>query len=394
MVPGRDRWTNEIDTDVVIVGGGIIGCALAYELAREGVEVVLAERHDLNTQASGGNAGSLHVQIMSFQMTLEDARWRRIIDGNVRLYMAAVRTWQELASELDTDIELHVAGGLMIAETHDQLERLELKAARERAMDIESHVVRGAQLFAIAPYLSERHVIGAAICPLEGRVNPALATPAIARSAERAGARILRHTAVRAISPGNGGFEVETARGRIRCKRVVNAAGCGAGEIAAMVGLHIPLAAPEVLHMNVTEPTCHFVDHLVQHTGMRLTFKQATNGNLIIGGGWDAVIDPETGLPRVTRDSVQGNLWIAQRIVPEIGHLRLVRTWAAANVMIGAGPLLGEVSGLAGFFNAVFGDAGYTAGPICARILADELTGRAPSFDRASFAIERVHAGP
>ena len=129
-------------------------------------------------------------------------------------------------------------------------------------------------------------------------------------------------------------------------------------------------------------------------TGGRQSFKQATNGNLIIGGGWDAVIDPETGLPRVTRDSVQGNLWIAQRIVPEIGHLRLVRTWAAANVMIGAGPLLGEVSGLAGFFNAVFGDAGYTAGPICARILADELTGRAPSFDRASFAIERVHAGP
>ncbi|MDP6603740.1 MAG: FAD-binding oxidoreductase [Rhodospirillales bacterium] len=394
MVPGYDRWTKEIDTDVVIVGGGIVGCALAYELAREDVEVVLVERHDLNTQASGGNAGSLHVQIMSFQMTLEDARWQRIIDGNVRLYMAAVRTWQELAPELDVDVELHVEGGLMVAETHDQLERLELKATRERAIGLESDVLRGAELFAVAPYLSERHVIGAARCPIEGRINPALATPAIARSAERAGARILRHTAVGAISPGNRGFEVETARGRIRCKRVVNAAGCGAGEIAAMVGLHIPLAAPEVLHMNVTEPTCHFVDHLVQHAGMRLTFKQASNGSLIIGGGWDAVIDPATGLPAVTRASVQGNLWIAQRIVPELGHLRLVRTWAAANAGVSSGPILGEVSGLPGFFNAVFGDAGFTAGPICARIVADGLTGRAPSFDHASFAIERVQAGP
>ena len=394
MVNGHERWATGIEADVVIVGGGVIGCALAYELAREGVDVVLAERHDLNTQASGGNAGSLHVQIMSFQMTLEDSRWRRIIDGNVRLYMAAVRIWQELAGELDSDVELHVAGGLMIAETPDQLDGLERKVARERALGLESRVVRGAELFAIAPYLSERCVVGAAICPLEGRINPALATPAIARSAERAGARILRHAAVRAISSGNRGFEVETARGRIRCKRVVNAAGCGASEIAAMVGLHIPMSAPEVLHMNVTEPASHFVDHLVQHAGMRLTFKQASNGNLIIGGGWPAIVDPATGLPTITRASVQGNLWIAQRIVPEIGHLRLVRTWAAANAMIASGPILGEVSGIPGFFNAVFGDAGYTAGPICARILADELTGRTPTVERASFAIERVHAAP
>ncbi len=383
-----------METDVLVVGGGVIGCALAYELAREGIEVVLAERHDLNTQASGGNAGSLHVQIMSFQMTIEDLRWRQIIDGNVRLYIAAVRTWQELARELDSDVELHVEGGLMVAETPDQLEGLERKAARERAIGLETHVVRGAELFAIAPYLSDRHVVGATICPIEGRINPGLATPAIARSAERAGARFLRHTVVRAISPDNRGFEVETTRGSIHCKRVVNATGLGAGEIAAMVGVNIPLAAPEVLHMNVTEPACQFVDHLVQHAGMRLTFKQASNGNLIIGGGWPAVIDPATGLPAVTRASVEGNLWIAQRIVPELGHLRLVRTWAAVNAGISSGPILGEVSGLPGFFNAVFGDAGYTAGPICARIVVDEMTGRTPSVDRASFAIERVHANP
>ena len=99
-------------------------------------------------------------------------------------------------------------------------------------------------------------------------------------------------------------------------------------------------------------------------------------------------------MPAVTRASVEGNLWIAQRIVPELGHLRLVRTWAAVNAGISSGPILGEVSGLPGFFNAVFGDAGYTAGPICARIVVDEMTGRTPSVDRASFAIERVHANP
>ena len=376
-----------IETDVLVVGGGVIGCALAYWLAGEGLDVALIDRHDLNTQASGCNAGSLHVQIMSFQLKLTDERSRRRVDTTLRMYAAGVGVWQELANTLDTDIELHVDGGLMIAETEAQLRVLEDKVKRERASGLDNRIVDRAGLGALAPYLSE-HLVGAEVCPLEGRVNPAIATPSLARGAEARGARLFRHAELRAIERDGRGFKAETSRGPIRCGRIVNAAGRLGPEIAAMVGIRLPPVEGEVLHMNVTEPVEHFVDHLVQHAERRLTFKQATTGGLLIGGGWPAVIDKRTGLPISRRTSIQGNLWIAQATVPRLAHLRIVRTWAAINALSDAGPLLGEVPGVPGFHNALFADAGYTAGPIVARLVTEALMGRKPTFEIRGLGIE------
>jgi glycine/D-amino acid oxidase-like deaminating enzyme len=100
-----------------VVGGGIMGCALAYWLAGEGRGVILIERGELNGEASGSNAGSLHVQMLSHFARLQEPHERLDAERPLRLHVAAVAEWQALQMALDEDIELSVEGGLMVAET-------------------------------------------------------------------------------------------------------------------------------------------------------------------------------------------------------------------------------------------------------------------------------------
>ncbi|MDP6604154.1 MAG: FAD-binding oxidoreductase [Rhodospirillales bacterium] len=376
----------DTETDVLVVGGGIMGCATAYYLAREGTDVLLVERGDLNTEASGTNAGSLHVQLPSSLFQEESEAMIEARAQTTPLRLEAVRNWRELADELDDDIELAVTGGLMAAVTEAQLRFLEMKMVRERRYGATVELVTGSALFTLAPYLSE-HVIGAEYCPLEGRINPTLATPALWRAAVRAGARLWRGTELLALERASGTYIAATSRTRIRCSRVVNAAGPWSGAIAQMAGFSIPVEGA-ILHMNVTEPAAPFLTHLVQHAGARLTAKQATNGNLLIGGGWPARGESALGHIDVGRESMERNLGIAQSVIPDVARLRLIRCWAGRNIVGDNLPILGPVPGVPNFFNAVTG-TGYTGGPVSARLLAEVMAGREPSFDIQPYSVER-----
>ncbi|MDP6603739.1 MAG: FAD-binding oxidoreductase [Rhodospirillales bacterium] len=376
------------ETDVLVVGGGIIGCSTAYFLARDGVEVVVVDRGDINTQASGVNAGSLHVQFQSFQAKRTDGDFPAYYEESTRLLSRAVTFWQELAVELDCDVEIHVEGGLMLAETEDQMRFLEAKIKREQRLGLDVHIVRGNEMRDLAPYVSE-HAIGGEFCTSEGRVNPTLATPALLRGAVRAGARLLRHTELLTLTREKAGFVAQTDRGAIRAKRVVNAAGVLSPAVAAMAGIELPVVFGEALHMNVSEAAEPFMNHLVQHAGYPLTMKQATNGNVIVGGGWPAQLGPAMGPPRVLRPSIQGNLWVAQRLVSGLAHLRLLRCWTGVNVFNDGKAILGKVPAVPGFFMASTG-IGYTLGPLTGRLVASAVQGKRDEIDIETFSITRL----
>ena len=376
----------QLKTDVAVIGGGVLGCSVAYYLARQGVDVVLAEKDDINTHASGRNAGTLHAQLQQSQARNTDPAWTRSFDETLPLYLEAGRTWQQLSQELDCDIELRFCGGLMVADTDEDLRFLERKVRRERARGLESTMLTRGELRDLAPYLTER-LAGAEFCPHEGKLNPNRATPALARGAERAGARILRNAEVRALEATARGFEVATTRGRIHCKRVVNAAGPWAARIAAMVGVRFPVTPSPILS-NVTEATRPFVKHMILHAHRRLSIKQTANGNVIVGGGWPGSQEPGMDQPAVMRISVEGNLGVATSVVPGMAKLNLLRTWTGFNLFIDGRPLLGEVPRVPGFFNAVT-STGYTLGPVCARLVAEQMTGRNLSYDIRPFSIER-----
>lgn len=378
---------------MLVVGGGVIGCALAYYLARDGVAVTLVERGELNREASGTNAGSFHLQIAIHQLTgLEvDSLAHRLLP-EIRLYVEGSRLWQELETELDGSLEMHATGGLMVAETDAELDLLHAKQRIEREAGLETHVLEGEELRSFAPFMAA-DLKGATYCPTEGHANPLLAAPLYALRASQAGAAIRTGAEVQAIeAQEHAGFIVRTGRGTIRASRVVNAAGAWTNEIAAMLGLEHPVRR-EGLHVNVTEPRERLLTPLVQHIGRRLTLKQAANNTFIIGGGWPALASGNGGRYRTVWESTAGNLAVAARVVPALADVRLLRTWSGALAFTDdLEPLVGASRRVPGYHTCM-ATTGFTLGPLMARLLAETLAhpgSRSPIPDH--FAPDRAHS--
>ena len=371
------------EASIVVVGGGVVGICTAMFLAEAGEDVVcIDEARNAGTTA---NAGSLHVQMQSRFIQL----FPELVPAFERalpLYPLAVRHWQALAATLDTEIELTVSGGLMIAESPEQLAFLESKCRRELELGLDVRILTGSLLRDIAPYLGPA-IIGAEFCATEGKVNPLLANSAIRRRALRAGVRLQVPCLVEHAEKSRGGFSLVTSNGPFRAGRVVVAAGPGSRRLAAAFGVTMPAFA-EPLHMNVTEPTAPLIKHLVQHAGRPITLKQLATGHVVIGGGWPAELSASDH-PTVLRSSLVGNLALAQHVIPELGSLRLLRTWAGVNTAIDGRPVLGAATGLADLYFAIPGDAGYTLGPLCARLAADIVLGRSPEIDVSEFGPDR-----
>jgi glycine/D-amino acid oxidase-like deaminating enzyme len=371
---------------VVVIGAGIAGISTALFLARAGVDVVVLDRGRPNAQASGGNAGSLHAQLLSFDHGAKAEAGGSPAAKTLPLQRDSIALWQQLERELAADFEIKITGGLMVAEAASDLAFLVEKTKAERAQGIACDIVGAAELRALEPAL-EAGFIGAAFCPQEGKINPLLATQGLLSAALRAGARVLPLANVMAIERAGDGFVIVTDRGRVRAGRVVNAAGAFASEIGRMLSLDIPVfGAP--LQMIVTEAVEPLVTRLIAHADRHLTLKQAANGNFLIGGGWTAGLDPVHRRPRPMRASLEGNLWIAQHVVPALRKLHVIRSWAAMNINIDGAPILGEHPAMPGFFNAVTSN-GYTLGPLVGQITADLIVRGHADRDIEPFSVGR-----
>jgi glycine/D-amino acid oxidase-like deaminating enzyme len=380
-----------LETDVLVIGGGLAGAATAYYLGREGVEVTLAERTDLNTQASGSNAGSLHLQIPYPEFISEGEDWARVFTQAIPVMRDSIRLWRGLEAELGCDLEVSIEGGLLVAESEAQMRDIARKAAIERSAGLEIELLSAADLRRIAPYLSER-MIGAAYCPEEGKANPLKATPAFAEAARRHGARILANCPVTALSLDGNAYRAETAAGPIRASRVVNAGGADAGRIAAMLGIDLPIEGHPI-QVSVTEAAEPLINHLVYFAGDKLTLKQAKNGSFLIGGGWPARRSARAERPTVDPQSLRSNLRIARHVVPRLNSVCLLRVWPAiVNGTADWKPILGELPGRPGVFMTMFPWMGFTAGPMSALLTAELVLGRKPSLDLSAFSAARYLA--
>jgi sarcosine oxidase subunit beta len=371
-----DRW------DVAVIGGGLLGCAAAYHLARGGASVVLLERGQLNREASGQNAGSLHFQL-EYRMVEHGDALADQFALSIPLALEADRRWSELEAELGEQLEIVQHGGLMVAETPEQIALLERKHALERRSGLNVELISGDEARALAPYLSE-HVLAAGWCPTEGHANPRLIGPAFARAAVRAGAVVRTEARVAALARAGTEWRLRLASGEeLIAGSVLIAAGIWSGELAAMADVRLPVI-PVALSMLATAASPPVMGHLVQHVGRRLSMKQTEDGNVLIGGGWpsklvqrDGVVDLDAR-PELRYESLAGNAWTAAEVVPAVRSLQVIRAWAGvAAVTSDQIPLLGEVRRRAGLYVAA-GGAGFTNGPTFARLMSELiLTGQA-----------------
>jgi glycine/D-amino acid oxidase-like deaminating enzyme len=369
----------------LVIGGGIVGTCLGGFLAGDGADVAV-----IDAGWPGGsiaNAGSIHVQMQSFFLR-ERPQYVPRIEQSLPLYRKAVAFWKTFERELGADCELRITGGLMVAEDQRQLDFLIKKSRREAELGLDVTILGRPELDKIAPYLGPA-VIGAEYCADEGKVNPLLANPALRRWAKRRGAIFLDAEPVVRLEATPAGFCIGTSRGQVRAGRVVLSAGYGGKALAAQVGVAVP-AEPEPLHMNITDATVPFIGHLVQHADRPITLKQFGSGQVVIGGGWPAELSAPGEIPKVRLSSMIGNVSLAQHIIPRIGALRVIRTWAGLNTDIDGCGALGGIEAVRGLFLAIPGSAGYTLGPISARLVADCVLGRDPGEDIASNSPDRL----
>lgn len=368
-------------TDVLIIGGGLLGTSLAYYLSKENVEVVLLERDEINREASGTNAGSFHFQIALHQLTPNMTDKEKIrLSSEVKLQVEAAKLWDSIEKELNADLGVHFDGGFMVAETQDELKVLQDKDKIENAAGLESFILTGQEMRNFAPFLAD-DLAGIAFCPREGHANPLLVGPAYAFRAVENGAQIRtfcnveRVEVLDASSKANGGFrfKVKTSRGEILCNRLVNAAGAWTMELAKMVDLNLPMGLSG-LHVNVTEPHEYFLKSMVQHIGRRLTLKQTHNNTFIIGGGWPAKSEIYPRRYSNLWSSTAGNLAVALRVLPMLKDVKLMRTWSGVWAFTkDFKPILGESKKVPGFHVAMV-PTGFTLGPMVAQMLANYMT--------------------
>lgn len=365
--------------DVVVIGGGITGLMTAWNLAEGGASVALVESGELGAEASGANAGSLHLQIQYPEFALYGEDWAHAYGPCLTFLQQSLELWQGLSARVGEDLDVKLGGGVVVAQTDDQMRLIARKAAIEAAHGIKTDLLDAHDVRTLAPYLSDR-AIGGGFCASEGKANPLRATPAVAAVAANAGVAVHRKTSVRALVQEPEGFEVITSHGVFHARRVVNAAGARAGEVAAMLGVDIEIDGFP-LQVTVTEPVAPLVPHLVYSAAGKLSLKQAANGSCIIGGGWPAALRPD-GTLATDPASLTGNMGIAAGVVPQLVLVRAVRSWTAwVNGTPDWRPILGEVPERPGFFLALFPWVGFSAAPMTAQVIADLVLGRPASID-------------
>jgi dimethylglycine dehydrogenase len=225
---------------VVVVGGGVVGCSVLYHLTKLGcTDVVLCERKELTAGSSWHAAGGFH----AFNSDPAVAR----------LQAYTISIYPEIQALSGQDVGIHRTGGLLVAETGERWDFLRADWARQRVLGLETELLSPAQVRELCPIMDVSNVRGALFSADEGHLDPYGATHAYAKAARLKGAEVYRQTRVMQIVPsGNGSWKVVTDQGTIECEHVVNAGGLWALDVGRMVGVELPLVSMEH-HYLITE---------------------------------------------------------------------------------------------------------------------------------------------
>ena len=217
---------------VVIVGGGVMGCGLAYHLAHEGwSDVVLLEKAELTSGSTWHAAGQITHSTSSYSLG-------KCVDYNINLYSGA------LEAETGHSVTWHGCGSLRLAYTEDEMDWLRHTLSVGRSLGFNIEMVDVAKVRELHPYYNLDGVLGALHTPDDGHVDPSGVTQAMATGARQLGAKIIRRCQATNITClPSGEWLVETPYGSITCEHVVNAGGTYARQMGEWSGLQLPMTS-------------------------------------------------------------------------------------------------------------------------------------------------------
>lgn len=360
--------------DVVVIGGGIAGTSAAYFLRRAGTDVTLVERSDIASGASGRNGGGFRQSARALP--------------EIPLAVAAVEMAPGVWEEIGENVEYVRRGNLRLAESEEQLRTMAESVPRQQDAGLRAvRLVSREEALGIVPVLAGDRVWGGTFCPTDGHVNPMLACFALARGARRLGAHVLRGTPVTGIDVERGRVVgVRTTRGHIATPCVINAAGAGAIEVAAMAGLSVRGRVATYQAM-VTERVPPIFPVMFGVASATLYWRQTVSGNVLFGGGGLASRRDER--PRTTVDwsvipPVAAHLL---QLVPSLRELKLLRAWTGQDLETPDHvPIIGQAPELDGFIYATgYSGHGMPMGLITGRLLTELLVEGKPSLPFSGF---------
>jgi sarcosine oxidase, subunit beta len=368
-----------VSPEVIIVGGGIQGCAAAVELALQGLRVTLVEKNYCGRHASGVNAGGVN-RLGRFPSELP-------------LSEAALELWHRIESIVDDDCGFRATGRMKVAESEAELEVLERRYREVRTLGWDHEQLLDAQeLRELEPDVSPA-AAGAILSPACGHANPFRTVQAYRHKAERLGVRILEGTRVGRVRRHGGRWQVQTDRGPLEAPVLINTAGAWADRIAADAGDPVPLEAIAPMLM-ITARMPRIIRGVIGAADRTLSIKQLANGTVIIGGGYRGRADRDAESTTLDHAKLAFNARIATELFPALETARIVRAWAGIEARTADGlPIIGPGHAEEGVFHAFgFSAHGFHLGPVIGRILAELVTTGRSNLPIEAFRIERFAA--
>jgi len=345
--------------DVVVIGGGVNGCSLAYNLAKRGVDVVVFEKKYLSSGATGACGAGIRQQWSTRE--------------NAELSINSVKIFESLSKELGEDIELRQGGYLIAIHDDKEMKQAEKNVNMQRSLGLKVDILDPGQINNIVPILDVKgmQAIGATFCPTDGHANPFKTTFAYANAAKRNGAKIYTHTSVVDIKLNNKRIsEVKTDKGSIKTNTVVNAAGVWSKEIAEMVGVKLP-TIPFRKEIMATERFKPMFEAMVISFKNGIYFSQQKEGQIV---GGIPIPEERSGYKTIpTFSFMQHMSRTLIRYAPVLKHVNMLRHWTGFyDVTLDARPILGETEKVKGFIQCNgFSGHGFMLSPMVIKLLSD-----------------------
>jgi glycine/D-amino acid oxidase-like deaminating enzyme len=381
-----------ITAEILVVGGGIAGASTALHLAEAGHDVVLVERAEIASEASGVNAGAIG-----------SMGWGSLPDLQAYLTAGSLEIFRRLQLDEGHDIEFRQSGAIQAIHTEAQYAWAAERARRQRAQGLCVELLTTREARSLEPCLNPA-LPGVLLVPLRAQADPKKATRAFAAAADRAGARILTHHEVTAIGEQGDGYLVQTSQDAVAAAVLVLAAGAWSAPLGAMLGFRVPIVPvrgqmwatralpPRIFHTIGSVESTLFWDQgpppdsetppeLTHHGPRRVTRhlygRQTREGEIIFGGDRQVV-----GYTTTTdRDGIEVNRGHAAEVLPLLQSLPVSRTWAGLMPFsLDGKPLIGSVPQRHNLYIVGgLASSGFGRGPMAGKLLADYIhTGHRP----------------
>ncbi len=366
--------------DIVIIGGGVVGCSIAYNLAKLGAKnIILLEKNTLASGATGRCGAGIRQQFGTKM--------------NCILARESIKIFENLSQELEYDIELNQGGYLILAYTEKEVNQFKKNVALEQSLNIKARFITVEEAKEIVPPLNTEDILAATFCPTDGHANPFKTNFAYAEAAERLGVKIYTFTEVKEIETENHKIvAVNTDKGKVLAPIVVNAAGGYSGIIGKMVGVDLPVYSQRH-QILITEPLDPLFRPMLMSFSHNFYCQQTPHGSIIMG----------FGDPNERKDGDIGSSWqfaqeMAQKmtaVLPLLKEVSMVRQWAGLyNMSPDAQPILGEHPQIEGFYMAIgFSGHGFMLAPIISKLIAELILKRKTSLPIDKLEIERFERG-